>query len=517
LLQPHWLLSEAVGASPNEKLSNGHTQSSPELSTPPKDGTVELNVTLDHNKRLTSVDHFQDVRQLIFSTSSRATYDSGDVLTIYPQNASEDVDLIISLLGWTELADRSLDFAPNSLSHLSRPPPKPTLPITTPTGPSCSSTSPPWTLRHILTHNLDLTAIPRRSFFSLIAHFTADQFQHERLLEFANPELVDELFDYTTRPRRSILEVLQEFDTLKIPWQWAAAIFPELRGRQFSIASGGPLKHISPPLLPHDHPVLQQSQSNISSANDHTGGENGDGLKAGTRFELLVAIVKYRTIIRKTRRGVCTRYLEGLEPGTRLRVTLQKGGLGITAADLHKPVVMVGPGTGLAPIRALIWERWGEMARRRGEGRAVGNGNADGSVGQGKENVVGESVLFFGCRSEKADYFFREEWERLGGDMDGDSGVRLPLKVITAFSRDQAGNVYVQDRIREEGKMVYKLLAKEGKDGILFICGSSGKMPLAVRAALVDVFAKEGKLEAAEAEVKVKEMEKEGRYKQETW
>ena len=153
--------------------------------------------------------------------------------------------------------------------------------------------------------------------------------QHDRLLEFTNPEFIDELFDYTTRPRRSILEVLQEFDTVKLPLSHLLDVIPMMRGRQFSIASGGSLKR---PVHP-------------------------DKSAEGTRFELLIAIVKYRTVIKRIRQGVCTRYIASLQPGQEINVKLQKGGLGINDNEAVKPVIMVGPGTGVAPMRSLIYER----------------------------------------------------------------------------------------------------------------------------------------------------------------
>ena len=243
-----------------------------------------------------------------------------------------------------------------------------------------------------------------------------------------------------------------------------------LRGRQFSIASGGILKE---PNIYH--------QDDASTDN------------TGTKFELLVAIVKYRTVIKKIRQGVCTRYLEGLRPGAKLLATLQRGALGITSAELEKPVVMVGPGTGLAPIRALIWQRW-----LWAQTTASDSTNAS----------PGPMVLFFGCRNKDSDYFFRNEWTQLQ-----DRGV--PLTVFAAFSRDQAQKVYVQDLVREQHELLFRLLHDD--KGIVFVCGSSGRMPQAVRGALLEVFQKGADMSPDEAEVELKTMEKQGCYKQETW
>ena len=418
----------------------------------------DISVILDENHRVTPSAHWQDVRHLVLRSDSPAAYGPGDVLTIFPKNASEDVDQLLQRMRWTDFADKPIHFTPTRSIVEGAFHPSP--PISLP-GPST-------TLRTLLIEHLDLTAIPRRSFFSLIAHFTDDQFHKDRLLEFTKPEYIDELYDYTTRPRRSILEVLQEFESVKIPWQWAANILPELRGRQFSIASGGQLK------------------------------QSPDG---SARFELLVAIVKYKTVIKKIREGVCTRYLAHLPTGTKLRVGLQKGGLAITKAEAERPVIMIGPGTGVAPMRSFIWER-SQWAQEKGPEQ-----DQDAETHIVDPARIGHSTLFFGCRSQATDYFYQNEWQ--------DLQQRTTLTVLPAFSRDQKHKVYVQDVIKRHAMSVYRQLCEGG--GLVYVCGSSGKMPKAVRAALVDVFRECGGLDEGDAERVLKGMEKEGRYKQETW
>ena len=420
--------------------------------------TQPILVTLKENRRVTSDGHWQDVRHLVFTCHGPAEYGPGDVLAIYPKNLTAEVDQLVQQMAWTDVADRPIYFTP-----------------TIPTGGSGSYTSPPislsdtcTTLRKLLTEHLDLTAIPRRSFFSLIAHFTDDQFHKDRLLDFTKPEYIDELYDYTTRPRRSILEVLQEFESVKIPWQWAANVLPELRSRQFSIASGGQLKKTP---------------------------------EGNAKFELLVAIVKYRTVIKKMREGVCTRYLAALPVGTEFYVSLQRGSLAITKAEAQQPVVMIGPGTGVAPMRSLVWERlqWLQDDGTQDKEKVYDHVNGVPSIG--------ESVLFFGCRNKSADFFYRDEWNNLND--------QLPFSIFPAFSRDQSQKVYVQDIVRQQGLRVYRLLS--GLNGTVFVCGSSGKMPQAVRVALIDVFEKWGSMEREDAEQALERLEREGRYKQETW
>ncbi|KAI4109115.1 MAG: hypothetical protein LQ339_001921 [Xanthoria mediterranea] len=482
LLQPKCLLSLASNDTPRgtELVCNGSDAFPIVNGIPIPDGTTPVQPaplaailnTSDHNaqhlivkvkqnRRLTPQGHWQDVRHLELSCPASIKYNPGDVLTIYPQNSLQDVDQIIELMGWDPSADQPVQFeSTNNMEEADFYP--------VPPAPSNKLHSKPLTLRKVLIHYLDMRAIPRRSFFSTIAHFTNDDMHKERLLEFTDPQYIDELYDYTTRPRRSILEVLQEFDSVKIPWQWAANVLPKLRGRQFSIASGGSCKCIA---------------------------------EGQTNFELLAAIVRYKTVLKRLREGVCTRYITGLEPGTTLNVTLQKGGLGVHESEATRPVIMVGPGTGVAPMRSLIWERYHwqqDIAARR---------QASAEIASGRLKGIGETVLFYGGRNQEADFYYHQEWDFLEKEM--------PLQVFAAFSRDQPAKVYVQDILKQQSELVYKLLYYQ--DGIVYVCGASGKMPRAVRAALVEIFVDRGIMDSSAAEDYLQAMEKEGRYKQETW
>ena len=82
--------------------------------------------------------------------------------------------------------------------------------------------------------------------------------------------------------------------------------------------------------------------------------------------------------------------------------------------EIERPVVMVGPGTGVAPMRALIYQR----LQWRHE------------LGLSNSKVAAKDFLFFGCRNAEADYFFKDEWSHL-------ASTGAPLEVFAAFSRDQ--------------------------------------------------------------------------------
>ncbi|KAG9189371.1 hypothetical protein G6011_06239 [Alternaria panax] len=459
LLDPKWLLEpveDVAASSPKAEVAPASNGDIPE--DPPSDllhVSGGLTAKVASNERVTPATHWQDVRHVRFEIPDTHPYVPGDVLTIYPKNFPSDVSQFLACMGWTSEADVPLRFVPTSPST----PSDATLPIRN------MEPGTTITLRELLTNHLDIIAIPRRSFFAQLAHYTSDETHKERLLEFTDPQYLDELYDYTTRPRRSILEVLQEFESVKIPWQRVCSIIPTLRGRQFSIASA------------------------MNSTAE---------LEKKTEIELLIAIVKYKTIIKRIRQGVATRYIASLKPGQEITVTLSRGGLGVSKDELDRPVVMIGPGTGVAPMRSLIYQR----IRWRGEYKRLLNGHTQ------EDSDIVKDLLFFGCRNAESDYFFKEEWAQL-------QSAGVPLEVFAAFSRDQRQKVYVQDLIRQQSSIVFSHLFH--KSGILYICGSSGKMPQAVREALIEAFQEHGGMDREAAENYLVGMEKGGRYRQETW
>ena len=93
------------------------------------------------------------------------------------------------------------------------------------------------TFRDLFIKYLDISGVPRRSFFEMLAHFTEDELQTERLQEFASAEGQDDMFSYCQRPRRTLAEVLFDFKSATIPLEYILDIFPIIRPRSFSIAS----------------------------------------------------------------------------------------------------------------------------------------------------------------------------------------------------------------------------------------------------------------------------------------
>jgi sulfite reductase alpha subunit-like flavoprotein len=410
ILPAKWSLSNSF-----EKKSECNGQ--PPLAAPNLPPSLPLPIpegwsaTLVGNDRLTPEKHWQDVRLISFDIPRRGDVKlscvPGDCLTIYPKNFPEDAQRLITLMGWDDIADKPIDL---SLCE--------SLPTNLYIDTKC-------TLRDLLLNNIDFTAIPRRSFLKNMSYFSTNPDHKERLLEFTLTEYLDEYFDYATRSRRSILEVLEEFTSVKLPAERLFDIFPIIRGRDFSIANGG---------LHQNHPTDEDK----------------------TRIELLVALVKYRTVLRKPREGLCSRYLDNIPLNSTLTVTRKPVLSPVHGSqNAQRPLIAIATGTGLAPIRALIHERLTHPS-------------------------PGPMHLFFGNRNREADYFFQQEL---------DTAVREGhLNVFLAFSRDQRNKIYVQDRLHEEAKMIEEVILN---NGIFCVCGGSTKMADAAKKAVFEPFSKD--------------------------
>lgn len=462
-IAPVWSLREA---STNQQTSCSVTTQSPfdGLEHPlPHPIPIEqsVNATVVRNERVTALTHDQDVRLLDLELDELHEYGQDAVAVIHPKNFPTDVDNFIDMMDWASIADKPLELA----SRLSVSNVKPQSPLD-----HLDLTVYSLTIRNLLTDVLDLMAIPRRQFFCTLCQLAKrdtedEELQSDRLIELADLTLIDELWDYTTRPRRTILEVMADFTTIKIPWQHMLEYLPLMRGRQFSIASGGRLKR------------------------------SGRGR---TRAQLLVAIANPPSPIIKHRRrhGICTRYIASLCVGQKLNITIETPhSPGTMQAKHDGPLIMIGPGTGVAPLRCLIYER---LFQR--QALAVLDEHA----------ILSDTILFFGCRSPTADFYFKDEWQALAE--------KHGLVVHTAFSRHTSTpKTYVQDVIGLYAPKVAQMLQHDNCK--IYVCGSSGNMPKAVRQALVDAINGEHTQsdDLDHGEKILDKMVKQKRYQQETW
>ncbi|MFE9450851.1 molybdopterin-dependent oxidoreductase [Streptomyces sp. NPDC006739] len=192
---------------------------------------------------------------------------------------------------------------------------------------------------------------------------------------------------------------------------------------------------------------------------------------------LTVSVVRYENLDGRPRQGVCSPFLADAEPGTPVPVHVRRSPHFRPPADPNTPMVMVGPGTGVAPFVGFLQER-------RARGHRAPN------------------WLFFGEQHRATDFYYEEE---LTGFLADGTLARLD----TAFSRDQRAKVYVQDRMREHGHQLWSWL----QDGAHFsVCGDASRMAKDVDRALKDIATLHGGLTEEEATVYVKQLAADKRY-----
>jgi sulfite reductase (NADPH) flavoprotein alpha-component len=192
---------------------------------------------------------------------------------------------------------------------------------------------------------------------------------------------------------------------------------------------------------------------------------------------LTVASVRYESYSR-LHKGVCSTFLADLvDDETEVRVFFTPNKVFRVPDDNSLPMIMVGPGTGIAPFRAFLQER---------EYR----------------NASGKNWLFFGDRNSATDFIYREELE----DMQKKG---LLTRLDLAFSRDQEEKIYVQDRMRENGAELFTWLEQ---GGYFFVCGDAYHMAKDVDKALHDVIAEHGNLSEQQAIDYVNQLKKDKRY-----
>nr|CAI5817859.1 unnamed protein product [Callosobruchus analis] len=422
VVKPRWVVKpEALGVGVNQEKSIYYCV---------KTGN-EFDSTVLENKRLTDPSHFQDVRLIRFNTDGQH-YNPGDILALRPKNLQWIVDEFMDVL-----ASNGVDIPPDTIFTLMQN--DPDVPV-------------PDVLRYKVTFRqlcheyFDLLSIPRRHTFQVLAQLTDSELEKEKCLEFTTAEGQEELFSYVNRPRRNIVEVLRDFPnaTKNITTDILFEILPPIKPREFSIASSFKL-----------------------SPNE---------------IHILVAVVRFKTKLAKERVGLCSNFLADLKRNDNASIWINKGSFKFPL-DVETPVIMIGPGTGVATFRSFVLERISENTAT-------------------KDNLI----LFYGCRYRNKDFICGQDFEEFA------KGHKMTF--VPAFSREQDEKVYVQHKIIEHKEMVWKALEKKA---YVYVAGNSKNMPQSVREAFIDVCVEVGGMTKEEAVRFMEKMDKTGRYQTECW
>ena len=197
---------------------------------------------------------------------------------------------------------------------------------------------------------------------------------------------------------------------------------------------------------------------------------------------LLVGAVRYHSHDRD-REGVCSTFLAGRSDAEdKLLIYIQPNKVFRMPDNPDLPMIMVGPGTGVAPFRAFLQEREATGAK-------------------------GKNWLFFGDQHKATDYVYEEEWNKML-----ESGALTHMNA--AFSRDQEQKIYVQTQLLENAEEIYQWL-EEGAH--FYVCGDAERMAGDVHKALIEIISNQGGKSQEEAEEYIKTLEKAKRYQRDVY
>ncbi|GIF08380.1 bifunctional nitrate reductase/sulfite reductase flavoprotein subunit alpha [Actinoplanes siamensis] len=195
------------------------------------------------------------------------------------------------------------------------------------------------------------------------------------------------------------------------------------------------------------------------------------------RVSLTVSVVRFDSLLGRGRKGVCSTHLADAGPDLRVPLFVQKAPHFRPPADPSTPMIMVGPGTGVAPFLGFLQER-----------QATG--------------AAGANWLFFGEQRRATDFYYQEELAAL-------SAAGTLSRLDLAFSRDQRTKIYVQDRMREQGAQLWAWL----QDGAHFyVCGDASRMAKDVDRTLHEIAVHHGRLSPEAATAHLEQLAADKRY-----
>jgi cytochrome P450 / NADPH-cytochrome P450 reductase len=249
--------------------------------------------------------------------------------------------------------------------------------------------------------------------------------------------------------RKSVFDLLEEHPACELPFHAYLEMLSLLAPRYYSISSS---------------PSIEGSRCSITVGVVEGPANSGHGIY----------------------KGVCSNYLAGRRAGETIHATVRQTKAGFRLPDdASVPIVMIGPGTGLAPFRGFLQERAALKA----------NGA-----------TLGPAMLFFGCRRPDQDYLYAEELKSFAA-----SGI---AELHTAFSRAEGPKTYVQNLVSAQKERVWSLM-EEG--AIIYVCGDGGKMEPDVKAALVAIYRERTGRDAEAGQRWIDDLGAKSRYVLDVW
>jgi cytochrome P450/NADPH-cytochrome P450 reductase len=392
--------------------------------------TVRVNRELQH--RDCERPSQRSTRHLEIALPSGAAYQTGDHLGIVPRNGLDQLRRVLLRFKLDAGLYLIITPNPNASTHL---PVNESVPLV-----------------GVLANRVELQDVATRSQVATLAEYTQDSAQRDALLALAGGDDASQAryWEQVFIPRKSILDLLDEFPSCALPFEAYLDMLPPLRPRYYSISSS---------------PLAAPDTCSITVGVVEAPARSGRG----------------------TFKGVCSNYLAAQPVDATVYGFVRKPTIPFRPPDNpHQPMIMVGPGTGVAPFRGFLQER--TALKRRGV-------------------PVGESMLFFGCRDPLQDFLYEDELRAFEA--------ARTTRLVSAFSREPGKpKMYVQQAIEAHSEDVWRLLQQ---GAMVFVCGEASRMAPSVRQAFAGVFQKRTGTTAADAQAWLAGLVAGQRYLEDIW
>ena len=373
----------------------------------------------------------RSTRHIEVELPASVSYRVGDHLSVLPRNDAALVEAVARRFGFMSADRIRLNVGEGRRSQL-------------PVGEVIS-------VGRLLTEFVELQQVATRKHIQTMAENTRCPMTKPKLLALCgeDAEASERYRSEVLGKRKSVFDLLQEHPACELPFHLYLEMLSLLSPRYYSISS--------------------------SSA------------AAGSSCSVTVAVVDGPASSgHGVFKGVCSNYLADRRPGEIVHALVRETKAGFRLpADPGKPIIMVGPGTGLAPFRGFLQERASQKAGGK---------------------VLGPGMLFFGCRHPDQDFLYADELNAFAD--------QKICELHVAFSRGTAPKTYVQDMIAAQKDRVWSLIEA---GAVIFVCGDGGKMEPDVKRRLMDIYREKAKAGEDAAQRWIDDMGTQNRYVLDVW
>ncbi|RYP26120.1 hypothetical protein DL767_008160 [Monosporascus sp. MG133] len=390
-------------------------------------------------------------------SGSNLSYQTGDHIAVWPTNPGQEVDEFLSILG--------LDGKRDTVVSVKALEPTAKVPFPTPT-----------TYDAIVRYHLEICAPVSRQFLGTLSAFAPDEAVKAEMAKLGDDK--DYFHDKISKNHYNIARTLSVVGGGKkwsnVPFSAFIEGLTKLQPRYYSISSSSLVQPkkisitavVENQVIPGRQDPFKGVATNYLFALKQKQNGDPDPEPFGLTYEIMGPRNKY----------------DGIHVPVHVRHSNFK-----LPSDPSKPVILVGPGTGVAPMRGFVQER----AKQAKSGQNVGR-----------------TLLFFGCRKRSEDFLYESEWEQYKQVL-GDK-----FELITAFSREGPSKVYVQHRLKERAKEINELLEQKA---YIYVCGDAANMAREVNTVVAQIIAEQRGIPESKGEEIVKNMRAANQYQEDVW